>query len=97
MENQAQAETCNFIQVLTRFINDAMYSRDYLPRDMHIDFNGRIMDISVDGIHIAYDTERAELRPVWGELQLQLTREAILYDADALYGYEPEVPNAMQQ
>lgn len=95
MENHAQAETCNFIQVLTRFINDAMYSADYQPNDMLIHFNGHIMDMSVDGMHIAYDTERAELRPVWGELQLQLTREAILRDAGARYGYEPEEPNAV--
>lgn len=95
MEKQERADTCNFIQVLTRFINDAMYSGDYQPHDMTIHSDGCIMDISVDGIHIAYDTQRAELRPVWGELQLQLNREAILHDASYLYGYEPEVPNAV--
>lgn len=95
MEHQTQAETCNFIQVLTRLIKEAMYSADYRPNDMHIHFNGHIMDISVDGIHIAYNTEQAELRPVWGKLQLQLTREAILRDTNYRYGYEPEVPNGV--
>lgn len=89
MGTNARALTCNFIQALTRAIDGAMYAVDYQPENMEIRFDGCMISVTVDEVHIAYDTRRAEIRPIYGELQLQLTREAILQDTHYRYGYEP--------